>query len=83
MLKFIKNDKKSYEVRVANGAGYDWELAGKLVKDAAGVWHFEYEDQSIEYEDSLEESEAELKEDFKNGETNGIAFYFGTYKYNK
>ena len=83
MLKFIKNDKESYEVRVTNGNGYDWELAGKLVKDAAGVWNFEYEDQSIEYEDSLEETKVELKEDFKNGETNDVALYFGTYKYNK
>lgn len=83
MLKFIKNDNKNYEVRVASGDGYDWEVAGKLVKDEDGVWDFEYENQSIDYEDSLKETEVELKEDFKNGETNDIAFYFGTYKYNK
>ena len=82
MLKFIKNDEETYEVRVATGNGSDWEAAGALSKDEYGMWNFVYGGQSMEYEDSLEETEAYLKEEFENGKTDPMAYYFGNYKYN-
>ena len=83
MIKFIKNDEESYEVRVTNGDDYDWEVAGNLVKDEDGMWNFEYGDQSVEYEDSLEETEVDLEEEFENGQTFYMSHYFGNYKQNK
>lgn len=85
-LEFVK-DEENYEVRVTNGDAYDWEVAGTLVKDENGVWSFDYVDdygdQSIEYEESLEETEMELKEEFENGLTDDMALSFGSYSYEK
>lgn len=85
-LEFVK-DEENYEVRVTNGDDYDWEVAGTLVKDENGVWSFDYVDdygdQSIEYEESLEETEAELKEEFENGKNDDMALSFGSYSYEK
>ena len=83
MIKFIENDKNNYEVRVTNGSDYDWEVAGNLVRDEDGIWSFEDGDESVEYEDSLEETEAELEEEFEDGKTDYMSLYFGKYKYNK
>ena len=81
MIKFIKDDEESYEVRVTNSDSSDWELAGKLVKDDDGMWSFEYGDQSVEYEDSLRETEVDLEEEFENGKAFYVSHYFGDYTY--
>lgn len=81
MIEFAKEE--SYEVRVVNGDEYDYEVAGKLAKDEDGVWHFNYGDQSIAYEDSLEETTDQLKEVFENGKNDDMALSFGSYNYQK
>ena len=83
MIKFINTDEKTYEVRVTNCDGYDWEVAGNLVKDEDGMWHFEYGEQRIEYEASLGETEVDLEEEFESGKTDDMALSFGSYKYTK
>ena len=83
MLEFIKIDKETYEVRVAAGGDSNWEVAGVLVKDEDGMWNFEYDGQSIAYEDSLEETKVDLEEEFENGKKDYMSCYFGNYKYNK
>lgn len=80
MIKFIK-DEENYEIRIANGDEY--EVAGELVKDEDGVWCFSYGEQIVAYEDSLEETEDELKSEFENGKSDSMIHYFGSYKYNK
>ena len=60
-LEFVK-DEESYEVRVVNGD--DYEVAGELVKNEDGTWCFNYEDQSVAYDDDLEETEKALRDKF-------------------
>ena len=79
-LGFVK-DEENYEVRVVNGDNY--EIAGKLVKDEDGTWCFNYKDQSVAYDDDLEETEDELRDEFENGKTDSMAYSFGNYSYEK
>lgn len=76
-----------YEVRVAKDGGCSYEVAGDLAKDLAkdkdGVWHFNYEDQSVTYEDSLEETIDQLTDEFENGKTDNMALSFGSFSYKK
>ena len=80
MIKFVK-DEENYEVRIMNDDEY--EVAGELVRDEDGTWCFNYEDQSIAYDNDLEETEDELKDEFENGKNDNMSYYFGSYKYNK
>ena len=79
-LEFVK-DEENYEVRVVNGD--DYEVAGELVKDENGTWCFTYKDQSIAYDDNLEETEDNLRNEFENGKTDSMAYSFGNYSYEK
>lgn len=79
-LEFVK-DEENYEVRVVNGG--DYEVAGKLVKDENRTWCFTYKDQSVAYDTDLEETEAELRDEFENGKTDNMAYSFGNYSYKK
>lgn len=79
-LEFVK-DEENYEVRVVNGD--DYEIAGELVKDEDGTWCFAYEDQSVAYDDDLEEAEDDLRDEFENGKTDDMAHSFGSYSYEK
>ena len=79
-LEFVK-DEENYEVRVINGD--DYEVAGELVKDEDGTWCFTYEDQSVAYDDDLEETEDDLRDEFENGKTDSVAHSFGSYSYEK
>lgn len=79
-LEFVK-DEKNYEVRVANGDEY--AVAGELIKDEDGTWCFTYEDQSVTYDDDLEEVEDDLRDEFENGLTDDMAHSFGSYNYEK
>lgn len=79
-LEFIK-DEENYEVRVVNGGNY--EVAGELVKDENGTWCFTYKDQSVAYDANLEETEADLCDEFENGKTDNMAYSFGNYSYEK
>lgn len=79
-LEFVK-DEKNYEVRVVNGD--DYEVAGELVKDENGTWCFTYGDQSIAYDADLEETEADLRDEFENGKNDNMVYSFGNYSYKK
>lgn len=79
-LEFVK-DGENYEVKVVNSD--DYEVAGELVKDENGTWCFNYKDQSVAYDDDLEETEDELRDEFENGETNSMIYNFGNYSYEK
>ena len=79
-LEFVK-DEENYEVRVTNGD--DSEVAGELVKDEDGTWCFTYEDQSVAYDDGLEETEGNLRDEFENGKTDDMIYNFGSYNYEK
>ena len=79
-LEFVK-DEKNYEVRVANGD--DYEVAGELIKDEDGVWCFSFEDQSVAYDDDLEETEDDLRDEFESGKTDDMIHNFGSYNYEK
>ena len=79
-LEFVK-DEENYEVRVVNGG--DYEVAGELVKDKDGTWCFTYKDQSVAYDDDLEETETDLRDEFENGKTDSVAYSFGNYSYKK
>lgn len=83
MIKFIKIDEETYEVRVTTGDESTWKLAGVLVKAKDGLWTFEYDGQGIKYEDSLEETEVDLAQEFDDGKTDHMSYYFGNYRYNK
>ena len=79
-LEFIK-DEENFEVRVINGD--DYEFAGELIKDEDGTWCFSYEDQSVAYDDDLQEAEDDLRDEFENGLTDDMAHSFGSYSYEK
>ena len=79
-LEFVK-DEENYEVRVVNGD--DYEVAGELVKDEDGTCCFTYEDQSVAYDDDLEETEDDLRDEFENGKNDSAAHSFGSYSYEK
>lgn len=79
-LEFVK-DEENYEVRVVNGD--DYEIAGEFVKDEDGTWCFTYEDQSVAYDDDLEEAEDDLRDEFENSLTGDMAHSFGSYSYEK
>ena len=79
-LEFVKDEEK-YEVRVVNSEGYD--VAGELVKDEDGTWCFTYKDQSVAYDADLEETEDDLRDEFKNGKNDSMTYSFGNYSYKK
>ena len=47
------------------------------------TWCFTYNDQSIAYDASLEETEADLHDEFENGKTDNMIYSFGNYSYKK
>lgn len=79
-LEFVK-DEENYEVRVVNGDEY--AVAGELIKDEDGTWCFTYEDQSVAYDDDLEETEDDLRDEFESGKTDDMIHNFGSYNYEK
>lgn len=79
-LEFVK-DEENYEIRIANGDEY--AVAGGLIKDEDGTWCFTYEDQSVAYDDDLEEVEDDLRDEFENGLTDDMTHSFGSYSYEK
>lgn len=79
-LEFVKTEE-NYEIRVVNGD--DYEVAGELAKDKNGTWCFTYGDQSIAYDDNLEETEDDLRDEFEDGKTDNISYSFGIYSYKK
>lgn len=79
-LEFVK-DEENYEVRVVNGDEY--AVAGELIKDEDGTWCFSYEDQSVAYDDDLEEVEDDLRDEFESGKTDDMIHNFGSYSYEK
>lgn len=79
-LEFVKTEE-NYEVRVVNGD--DYEVVGELVKDENGTWYFTYGDQSVAYDDDLEETEDNLRDEFESGKTNSMTYSFGNYNYKK
>lgn len=79
-LEFVK-DEENYEVRVVDGDEY--AVAGELIKDEDGTWCFTYEDQSVAYDDDLEETEDDLRDEFESGKTDDMIHNFGSYNYEK
>lgn len=79
-LEFVKDEEK-YEVRVVNSE--DYEVAGELIKDENGTWCFTYDDQSVAYDTNLEETEADLHDEFENGKNDSMTYSFGNYSYEK
>lgn len=76
MLKFEKQNEKEYEVTV-NG-----ENAGSLIFDQdQDAWVFDWGEEGVTYESSLEDTMEELRDEFEEGEDNENFTRFGNYQY--
>lgn len=76
MLRFEKQNKKEYEVTV-NG-----ENAGSLIFDQdQDAWVFDWGEEGVTYESSLEDTMEELRDEFEEGKNDENSTNFGNYQY--
>lgn len=76
MLKFEKQNEKEYEVTV-NG-----ENAGSLIFDKdQDAWVFDWGEEGVTYESSLEDTMEELRDEFEEGKDDKNSTNFGNYQY--
>lgn len=55
----------------------------ELFDEELDVAQSEYEDQSVVYDDDLEETEDDLRDEFEKGKNDSMAHSFGSYSYEK
>lgn len=76
MLEFEKQNEKEYEVTV-NG-----DNAGSLIFDQdQDAWVFDWGEEGVTYESSLEDTMEELRDEFKEGKDDENFTRFGNYQY--
>lgn len=77
-INLIKQDEKNYDVLVND------EQAGTLNFDEdQNAWVFNWSDDGTAYEESLEETVEELRDDFQTGLDDDSVTSFGDYRYKK
>lgn len=77
-INLRKQDEKNYDVLVND------EQAGTLNFDEdQNAWVFNWSDDGTTYEESLEETVEELRDDFQTGLDDDSVTSFGDYKYKK
>lgn len=76
MLEFEKQNEKEYEVTV-NG-----DNAGSLIFDQdQDAWVFDWGEEGVTYESSLEDTMEELRDEFEEGKDDENFTRFGNYQY--
>lgn len=84
-LEFVGNGINRYDVRVVSTKNkYDWQKCGELRFDKnQDAWVFDYGEDGVTYEESLEETKQELQNEFEDGkhDRNAIIFGNGNYRY--
>ncbi|WP_438616423.1 hypothetical protein [Lactobacillus intestinalis] len=82
-LEFVEDGKDRYDVRVVNTEDkYDWQECGELRFDEdQDAWVFDWGEEGVTYESSLEDTMEELRDEFEEGEDNENFTRFGNYQY--
>lgn len=82
-LEFVEDCKDRYDVRVVNTENkYDWQKAGELRFDQdQDAWVFDWGEEGVTYESSLEDTMEALRDEFEEGKDNENFTRFGNYQY--
>lgn len=76
MLGFEKQNEKEYEVTV------NADNAGSLIFDQdQDAWVFDWGEEGVTYESSLEDTMEELRDEFEEGKDDENFTRFGNYQY--